>query len=128
VDDEPASWLVIATYGATGEYLAATSLPPARSRNCGQFLTWTAMLHLRARGFRSFDLGGFAPENHASGVSRFKRGTSAVPYRFCSEIDAFQHRNEERHPTGDRRCTHADQGSSRDVRTREPEAAGPAAG
>ena len=88
VDEEPASWLVIATYGATGEYLAAASLPSGRRRNCGQVLTWTAMLHLKALGFRVLDLGGFDPQDETSGVSRFKRGTNAVPYRLCSEIDA----------------------------------------
>jgi lipid II:glycine glycyltransferase (peptidoglycan interpeptide bridge formation enzyme) len=46
------------------------------------------MLHLKALGFRVLDLGGFDPQDETSGVSRFKRGTNAVPYRLCSEIDA----------------------------------------
>jgi hypothetical protein len=88
VDGEPASWLVIATYGSIGEYLGAASLPQGRARNCGQLLTWTAMLHLKAQGYRVLDMGGFDPSDERSGVSHFKRGTNAVPYGLCSEIDA----------------------------------------
>ncbi len=87
-DGRAVSWVVIATYGETGEYLAAASLPSGRKRNCGQLLTWAAMLHLKALGFRVLDIGGFDPQDDASGVSHFKRGTNAVPYRLCSEIDA----------------------------------------
>lgn len=87
VDGQPVSWLVIATYGAVGEYLAAASLPAGRKRNCGQLLTWNAMLQLKAEGYRVLDIGGFDPEDVNSGVSHFKSGTNAVPYHLCSEID-----------------------------------------
>ena len=85
---KPVSWVLIATYGETGEYLAAASLPDGRQRNCGQLLTWAAMLHLKALDFRTLDIGGFDPHDEASGVSHFKRGTNAVAYRYCTEIDA----------------------------------------
>jgi lipid II:glycine glycyltransferase (peptidoglycan interpeptide bridge formation enzyme) len=86
-DGEPISWVVIATYGTTGEYLAAATLPAGRKRNCGQLLTWNAMLQLKAEGYRVLDIGGFDPEDVNSGVSHFKSGTNAVPYHLCSEID-----------------------------------------
>jgi hypothetical protein len=69
-------------------HLGAASLPQGRARNCGQLLTWTAMLHLKAQGYRVLDMGGFDPSDERSGVSHFKRGTNAVPYGLCSEIDA----------------------------------------
>jgi hypothetical protein len=87
-EGRPVSWVVIATYGRTGEYLAAASLPEGRRLNCGQLLTWAAMMHLKERGFEVLDMGGFDPQDEASGVSHFKRGTNAVPYRLCTEIDA----------------------------------------
>ena len=46
------------------------------------------MVQLKALGFRVLDIGGFDPHDETSGVSHFKRGTSAVPYRLRAEIDA----------------------------------------
>ncbi len=91
-DGQPMSWVLIATYGATGEYLSAASLPAARARNCGQLLMWNAILHLKREGFREFDVGGFDPQDTVSGISHFKGGISPVPYRYCGEIDAQANR------------------------------------
>ena len=46
------------------------------------------MMHLKELGYRVLDMGGFDPTDETSGVSHFKRGTNAAPYRLCSEIDA----------------------------------------
>ena len=89
---QPVSWVLIATYGATGEYLAAVSLPAARALNCGQLLMWNAILQLQREGFREFDVGGFDPEDTVSGISHFKGGINPVPYRYCGEIDAQANR------------------------------------
>lgn len=88
VDGQAVSWVVLATYGPVGEYLAAASLPAARARNCGQLLTWAAILHLKANGFRTLDIGGFDADDRSSGVSQFKAGISSVPYRLRREFDA----------------------------------------
>lgn len=88
VDGEAVSWVVLATYGSVGEYLAAASLPTGRQRNCGQLLTWAAIRHLKANGFKTLDIGGFDADDRDSGVSQFKAGINPVPYRFHAELDA----------------------------------------
>ena len=53
---------------------------------------WNAILQLKREGFREFDVGGFDPDDAASGISHFKGGINPVPYRYCDEIDAQSNR------------------------------------
>lgn len=79
---------LVATYGATAEYLAAFATDAGRKANAGQLLLWRAIADARERGCRRFDLGGMDPDLTPAGIYRFKEQVGGTPYRLAAEIEA----------------------------------------
>jgi len=80
---------LIAKYGSCCEYLATTTTPEGRRKNAGQLQLWTAILEMRAQGYRSFDLSGVDPLQTPKGILTFKQGVGAIPYRLAPELETF---------------------------------------
>jgi lipid II:glycine glycyltransferase (peptidoglycan interpeptide bridge formation enzyme) len=86
--DRPVSWMVLARYGTTGEYLASVNTADGRSSNAGQRLMWEAVCTLKSEGVLSLDLGGGDPADRSSGISQFKAGVGGETYRLPAELEA----------------------------------------
>jgi GNAT acetyltransferase-like protein len=88
-DGDPVGWLLIGVFGHTAEYVAAVSQPRARALNAGQLLAWHAVREMKRRGYAWFDVGGWQPEDSASGIAHFKAGLNATPYRLPDELEGY---------------------------------------
>lgn len=84
----PLGGILIARYGATGEYTVGAIGDAGRAVNAGQLLLWEAVKHLKASGCRWLDLGGMDPAYTSEGVMRFKAGLNGTPYAYVGEFEA----------------------------------------
>ena len=66
--------------GSTMVYLFGGTSAAGRSVNAGHFVMWQAMLHSRAEGVATLDLGGIDPEANPT-VARFKQRTGGADVR-----------------------------------------------
>lgn len=73
--DQPMAAVLLLCHGRGATYQAGWNKPPRAYRNMGahNLLLWDAIRVLKERGCTHFDLGGIN-EDHAFGVSAFKRG------------------------------------------------------
>ena len=78
---------VMARYGGCCEYLIGNVDDAGRRVGAGQLILWRAVCDMKARGCKSFDLGGMDPDRTARGVFRFKDGLGGTPYRLAPEIE-----------------------------------------
>ena len=83
-----AGWMVIAMTGGRSEYLAGHVEDPGRPLCAGQFLLWHAVMAMKERGLRTFDLGGMDPVLTPKGIYDFKEGLGGTPYRLADELEA----------------------------------------
>ena len=63
--------------GSTMVYLFGGTAAAGRAVNAGHFVMWQAILHGRAEGFTTLDLGGIDPEANPT-VARFKQRTGGA--------------------------------------------------
>lgn len=89
VRGETLGWALVAIYGSTAEYLAGNSTDTGRKAGAGQILLWRAMVDMKARGLRWFDVGGMDLNLTPPGIFRFKEGLSGQPYALPNEIEAL---------------------------------------
>lgn len=80
--------ILIAWYGQRAEYLVGAVRDEGKHLNAGQLLLWRALLEMKRRGVRWFDLGGAHPEKTPKGIYHFKAGLRATPYQLAGEFDA----------------------------------------
>jgi hypothetical protein len=83
-----AGWMVIAMTGGRAEYLAGHVEDPGRPLCAGQFLLWQAVMAMKERGLRTFDLGGMDPVLTPKGIYDFKEGLGGTAYRLTDELEA----------------------------------------
>lgn len=79
--------ILVARYGDTCEYLAATIRREGRASNAGYFLIWNAISAAKNMGYRWFDLGGIDHQNTPHGIFHFKSGLGAALYRLTDELE-----------------------------------------
>jgi lipid II:glycine glycyltransferase (peptidoglycan interpeptide bridge formation enzyme) len=79
---------LIARYGDCAEYLAGTLLDEGRIHNAGQLLLWRAVMEMKGRGLKRFDVGGMDEALTPKGIYDFKSGLGGVPYRHMNELEA----------------------------------------
>ncbi len=86
--DESLGSILIARYGDIAEYLIGAVGPQGRIVNAGQYLLWNAILEMKQRGIKKFDVGGAHPQQTPPGIYHFKQGMGGVPYQLVGEFDA----------------------------------------
>lgn len=69
--------LLLIIHGQSATYQIGWTNAQGREKAAHNLLLWEAMLYLKSRDIRSFDLGGIN-EKDAAGVTRFKEGTGAM--------------------------------------------------
>jgi hypothetical protein len=78
--------MLIYRYGHSAEYYVGWFGQEGRKANVGNFLYWQIVLELKRRGYRWFDLGGYASGQN---FSHFKQGMRGEPYELLNEWLAF---------------------------------------
>ena len=84
--DKPVAGMSIIRFGAIAEYHTGWFGPEGRDTNAGNFLMWSIMAEMKARGCAALDIGGLY-EGH--GYTQFKRGMRPHEYRLVGEWVAF---------------------------------------
>jgi lipid II:glycine glycyltransferase (peptidoglycan interpeptide bridge formation enzyme) len=87
-DGEVIGALVCSLMGDNAIYLLGATNERARELKAAYFLQWQAMLWLKERGARSYDLGGIDPAANPGG-HHFKSGFGGEP---VSQLAAYGHR------------------------------------
>ena len=72
--------ILVFVHGSSATYQVGWTGPGGRKTYAHNLLLWQAMLALKARGVKYFDLGGLN-EDSAEGVARFKRGLGGEEYQ-----------------------------------------------
>jgi len=80
--------ILIAGYGSVAEYLVGAIGADGKRHNAGQFLLWHALVEMKRRGYRWFDVGGAHPQHTPPGILHFKKGLSGRPYRLAGTFQA----------------------------------------
>lgn len=80
----PLAGVVVALHGSAASYLIGWNSTAGRSRNANQLLLWKAVVHLKAAGYRWFDLGGI-DWYETPGVASFKSGFNGESYELAGE-------------------------------------------
>lgn len=86
VDGQPVAGMSVIRFGDIAEYHTGWFGPDGRKVNAGNFLMWSIMAEMKARGCTAFDVGGLF-EGH--GYTQFKRGMRPAEYRLVGEWVAF---------------------------------------
>lgn len=76
--------IVIGLHGNSGTYLIGWNNPAGRKLNSSNFLFWNAMVEMKRRGYKWFDLGGI-DEIMTEDITRFKRGMGGDEYQLAGE-------------------------------------------
>jgi GNAT acetyltransferase-like protein len=84
--DKPIAGMSVIRFGAIAEYHTGWFGPEGRDANAGNFLMWSIMAEMKARGCATFDIGGLH-EGH--GYTQFKRGMRPLEYQLVGEWVAF---------------------------------------
>jgi hypothetical protein len=82
---EPVAGLMVTRFGQTAEGLVGWF--GGRKFNSGNFLAWNAMLEMKRRGCRWWDMGGLG--STPDGYTHFKLGVGGVEYRLIGEWMCF---------------------------------------
>jgi hypothetical protein len=82
---EPVAGICLIPHGAAVTYLLGWNGPTGRKLKANQYLLWQAIAHLKQRGLRWFDLGGF-DEQRNPGVAAFKLGLNGERYESVGEF------------------------------------------
>lgn len=85
-DGVPVAGMSVVRYGDIAEYHTGWFGPAGRQSNAGNFLMWSIMVEMRARGCALFDIGGLY-QGH--GYTQFKRGMRPHEYQLVGEWVAF---------------------------------------
>ncbi|MGJ4751310.1 GNAT family N-acetyltransferase [Leptospira kmetyi] len=72
----------------TGTYLVGWNGEEGRRLKANQYLLWNAIVELKNRGYRWFDLGGIDEENTPA-IAEFKLGMNGTRYELAGEFLAF---------------------------------------
>ena len=80
--------ILVARYGDTCEYLAATIRREGRASNAGYSLIWNAICAAKNMGYRWFDLGGLDHQHTPPGIFHFKTGLGSASYRLMDELES----------------------------------------
>lgn len=83
---KPVAGMSVIRFGAIAEYHTGWFGPEGREANAGNFLMWSIMAEMKARGCAAFDIGGLY-EGH--GYTQFKRGMRPLEYQLVGEWVAF---------------------------------------
>jgi len=83
--EDDASAVLVCRHGAAATYLIGWNSDAGRRTRANYLLLWRAMLELKERGCRWFDLGGI-DETLTPGVATFKRGLGGEEYRLAGEF------------------------------------------
>ncbi|MGV8952148.1 MAG: lipid II:glycine glycyltransferase FemX [Cypionkella sp.] len=86
LDGKPVAGMSVVRFGAVAEYHTGWFGPEGRDANAGNFLMWSIMAEMKARGCTTFDIGGLY-EGH--GYTQFKRGMKPAEYQLVGEWVAF---------------------------------------
>jgi len=85
--------ILIAPYGPTCEYLAGNTVGSREAGSgVGHLLLWNAVVEMKRRGYKVFDLGGMDAVRTPKGIYDFKTGVNAQPYRFINELESVQNK------------------------------------
>lgn len=84
LDDKPIAGIMILRHGAGATYQLGFSSNAGRSVGAHHILLWNAMLELKDKGIKDFDLGGINNET-AKGVQHFKEGMGGTVFN-CSGL------------------------------------------
>jgi hypothetical protein len=85
VDGEAVAGICLVPHGVAATYLLGWNGSDGRNLKANQFLLWNAILHLKQRGFRWFDLGGIESERNP-GITSFKLGLNGERYESVGEF------------------------------------------
>lgn len=80
-DGNPVAFTVVATHGRSATYLIGWSSDSGREDAAHHLLLWQAMLLLKQKGVKEFDLGGINDDG-AAGVKTFKEGLGGRVVRY----------------------------------------------
>lgn len=83
--DEDASAVLVCRHGLAATYLIGWNSDAGRRTRANHLLLWRALLALKDRGCRWFDLGGIDAAL-TPGVAAFKRGLGGAEYRLAGEF------------------------------------------
>ena len=86
IDSKPVAGMSVIRFGSVAEYHTGWFGAEGRDANAGNFLMWSIMAEMKARGCTGFDVGGLY-EGH--GYTQFKRGMRPREYRLVGEWVAF---------------------------------------
>ena len=84
-EGEAVGGILLARHGASATYLVGWNGDAGRKLKANNFLLWQAVLELRRRGVRWFDLGGI-DDVLTPGIAAFKRGMKGEEYRLVGEF------------------------------------------
>ena len=82
---EAVAGICLIPHGTAATYLLGWNGPTGRKLKANQYLLWQAIAHLKQRGLRWFDLGGF-DEQRNPGVAAFKLGLNGERYESVGEF------------------------------------------
>ena len=86
---EPIAGICVFSHGSTATYLFGWNGEVGRRLNANQFILWNAMMLLKQKGIRWFDMGGI-DEDKSPGISDFKLGVNGVRYILLGEFIGFK--------------------------------------
>ena len=87
LNGEDIAGILILLHGQSATYQIGWSSDAGRNVNAHNLLLWQARQELQKRGIKDFDLGGINDEDSASGLTKFKIGTGAGPYKLVGQYE-----------------------------------------
>lgn len=85
IGGEAVAGICLVPHGVAATYLIGWNGSDGRDLKANQFLLWNAIVHLKQRGFRWFDLGGIESER-SPGIASFKLGLNGERYESVGEF------------------------------------------
>jgi lipid II:glycine glycyltransferase (peptidoglycan interpeptide bridge formation enzyme) len=85
IGGEAVAGICLVPHGVAATYLLGWNGSAGRNLKANQFLLWNAILHLKQRGLRWFDLGGIESERNP-GITSFKLGLNGERYEYVGEF------------------------------------------
>lgn len=83
-EGEPVAGICLVCHGASATYLIGWNGHEGRALKANQYLLWQAILTLKERGIRWFDLGGISRDRNP-GITAFKLGLNGERYELVGE-------------------------------------------
>ncbi|MEK6626147.1 MAG: GNAT family N-acetyltransferase, partial [Bdellovibrionota bacterium] len=88
LEDRPVAGVMIAHHLDSATYLVGTNSAEGRKCNANNFLLWNALLEMKNRGCKSFDLGGLGV-HLTPHIAHFKRGVGGQEFHYPGEYFAW---------------------------------------